>query len=184
MFQTVISQLLSQINLANLGSGTAQISQVLHNPQGLFVMLAVVVVILYGLSIGKTKALVSLLSVFVAYLLTVLFPFLDWLTNHVNLPASLPTMVVVFAGLYVATFFLLSSSMIGGRLTLGEISLTKVVLISIVQLGLISSIVITLAPVEFARATFGPAYPYLAGSRTLWIWAAASVAIMPFMRQD
>ncbi len=173
-------------NLLGRVTGTAaglNLSGILQNPNGLFAMLIFVVLVLYGLSAGKTKALVSLLSVYAAYVLTTLFPFMDRVSSLVTLPEDAPiSELLVFFVFYLATFLLLSHSMLRHRLTLGEISVAKVVLISIVQLGLLSSIAISLLPQEFAADSFGILYPYLAGKLALWLWALASLVMLPFMR--
>jgi hypothetical protein len=173
-------------NLLGRFTGAAagiDMSGVLQKPNGLFAILAFVVLVLYGLSAGKTKALVSLLSVYAAYALTVLFPFMDRVSSQIPLPENAPILgLLVFLVFYLVTFLLLSHSMIRHRLTLGEISMAKVVLISVVQLGLLSSISISLLPDEFAARSFGFAYPYLAGKLALWLWAVASLIILPFMR--
>lgn len=173
-------------NLLGRFTGAAagvDMSGILQNPNGLFAMLAFVVLVLYGLSAGKTKALVSLLSVYAAYVLTVLFPFMDRVSGLVILPENAPIQeLLVFFVFYLATFLLLSHSMLRHRLTLGEISIVKVVLISIVQLGLLSSIAISLLPDDFAVRSFGFTYPYLAGKLALWLWALASLVMLPFMR--
>lgn len=174
-----VTNLLGSINVGSI----AGLGSLLRNPNGLFAVLGLVIFLLYGLSVGKSKALVSLLAIYVAYLLTVLFPFLPWLQAQIILPQEAPVLnALVFAIFYIVTFMLLSHSMMRHRLTLGEISLAKVVIISIVQLGLLSSITISLVPAEFGAKAFGLAYPYLAGQRMLWIWAVASLIILPFMR--
>jgi hypothetical protein len=153
-----------------------------HEPRGLFVLLALIVCILYGISVGKTKALVSLLSIYVAYVLTVLFPFLDhvlrWIPGNIQDSGK----ALLFLALYITAFLLLSHAMARGRLTLGEISLVKVVIISIVQLGLIASMTLSLLPEEFATREFGPFKLLVAGAYALWGWAAGSLIILPFMR--
>jgi hypothetical protein len=176
-----LHNILARIDIGRFGA----FSKVLSDPRGLFVLLVTIVVILYGLSVGKTKAMVSLLSVYVAYILTVMFPFLPWLQEQVIMPEGAPVlMVLLFFVLYLTTFLILSHSIVKGRLTLGEISIWKVVLISVVQLGLLGCVTASLLPADFAAKTFGPAYQYLAGQRALWAWAVASLLIMPFMKSS
>ncbi len=162
--------------------GTAVLSEALRDPKGLFAMLAVVMLVLYGLSVGRTRALVSLLSIYVAYMLAVLFPYLPWIAE--KLPEQYRSLgaVGLFIVLYALTFIILSQSMLRGRLTLGEISLWQVLVISVVQIGLLASICLSLISVERGEQLIGPMYPWLGGSRTLWAWAVASLLIMPFMR--
>ncbi len=153
----------------------------LREPRGLFAVGAVVVLVFYGLSVGRTKALVSLLSIYVAYVLTVLFPFRTWLESSVPEAATDGLSLGMFLLLYALVFLALSRSM-RTRLTLGEISLVQVLLISAVQIGLLASIGVSLLPPELGQELFGPAQPYVSGPRALWAWAAASLAILPLLR--
>ena len=66
--------------------------------------------------------------------------------NWQNLFAQIVVFLAVF---YILTFLLLVNSMMRHRLTLGEISIFKVVLISVVQLGLLASIALSLLPEDF-----------------------------------
>lgn len=160
----------------------ALIGDFARQPLNLLGLLVLVLVVLYGLSVGKSRALISLLAIYVAYMLTVLFPYGEQLRER--LPEALRPYgaVVLFLVLYLVVFLLITRAIRRGRLALGKISLLQVVLISIVQLGLLASICIALVAVEDARRFVGPLYPYLGGQRTLWFWAAASLAIMPLMR--
>lgn len=164
-------------------SGTAAFTDALRDPAGLFVLLAVVALVLYGLSVGRTKALVSLLAIYVAYMLTVLFPFLPQVIEQ--LPESMRPMAVavLFLLFYALTFLLLSHSLMKHRLSLGEISVWQVVLISIVQIGLLISVCISLVPRETGEQLIGPLYRWFGGQRALWAWAVASLFIMPLMKR-
>ena len=158
------------------------VGEALREPRGLFAAMVLVVLVLYGLSVGRTKALVSLLSIYVAYSLTVLFPFLDTLSGRLNDQVRPVAAVLLFLATYLVVFLLLSHSTMRTRMTLGEISFVQVLLISVVQIGLLSSISASLVPPTLAEHTFGSFLPYLAGQRVLWAWAAAAVVILPFLR--
>ncbi|HTP57094.1 MAG TPA: hypothetical protein VMJ72_02360 [Candidatus Paceibacterota bacterium] len=157
------------------------VGDALREPRGLFVAMVLVVLVLYGLSVGRTKALVSLLSIYVAYSLTVLFPFLDVLSGRLTDQLRPVAAVLLFLATYLVVFLLLSHSAMRTRMTLGEISFLQVLLISVVQIGLLASISVSLVPPTLAEHTFGSLVPYLAGQRVLWAWAAAAVVLMPLM---
>jgi hypothetical protein len=148
----------------------------------LFALLAAVVLVLYGMSVGRTRALVSLLSIYAAYVLTVLFPFLakasTWLPERVQ-PYAL---VIVFLVSYALVFVILSSSVRRGRLTLGEMGLWQVLVISVVQVGLLAVICVSLVPAETSQGLLGALYRWMSGPYALWGWAAVSLAILPFLR--
>ncbi len=158
------------------------VGDTLRSPRGLFGALALVILVLYGLSVGRTKALISLLSIFVAYTLTVLFPFLDLVSGRLNDQIRPAAGVLLFLGLYILVFLLLTHSAMQARMTLGEISFWQVLVISVVQIGLLASIATSLIPPALAERSFGSLVPYLAGQRVLWGWAGAAVLILPFMR--
>lgn len=162
--------------------GTGALTDALRAPKGLFAMLTVVVLVLYGLSVGRTRALVSLLSIYVAYMISALFPYLDAVQEKLPEQYRPLAAVMLFIVFYALTFSILSQSMLKGRLTLGEISLWQVVVISVVQIGLLGVISISLLPEDTGRQLIGPLYPWFGGQRTLWAWAVASLLIMPFMR--
>lgn len=173
-----LTNLLDVSRLSSFSMG----ADVLKEPRSLFILLGLVVLVLYGVSVGRTKALVSLLSIYVAYVLTVLFPFLDQAMGVVPEQVRVGGMAVLFLALYVVTFLLLSHAMARGRMTLGEISVIKVVIISVVQLGLLSSMTFSLLPKELAMRGFGALMPLVSGEYALWGWAAGSLAILPFMK--
>ena len=157
-------------------------SDLLRQPRGLFAIGAVAVLIIYGISVGRTKALMSLLSIYVAYMLVVLFPFMDALEAQVPERSRDALSLVLFVLLYIGVFAALSRSMARGRLTLGEISIVQVILISVVQIGLLAAIGVSLLPAEMGARLFGPAHMFLAGPRALWGWAAASLLILPLLK--
>jgi hypothetical protein len=173
-----MDRLLGLINVAGLSSAP----DALRNPKGLLALLGVVLVVLYGLSVGRTKAMVSLLAIYVAYMLTVLFPFLSRVQAFVPGPFQVLTAIGVFVVLYVATFLLLSHSVMRFRLSMGEISIPQVVVISVVQIGLLTCIALSLLPPDAGIRIVGRLWPFVGTDIALWGWAAASLAILPFMK--
>lgn len=162
----------------NLSAALASITDV----RGLFALLLGIIIFLYGISIGKTRAIVSLLSIYVAYALTVLFPFRAAVEQVVE-PESRPLIPAgVFIVAYLFVFGALNLSILRRRLTLGEISISKVLIISLIQIGLMASIIASLLPAEVTDR-FGMLKPYLTGGPVLFGWTVFAVLILPFMRE-
>jgi hypothetical protein len=153
----------------------------LTDVRGLFAILAGIVVFLYGISVGKTRAI--MLSIYVAYALTMLFPSAGWVEQFI--PESERPLVLagLFVFLYLAVFGVLNLSVLKRRLTMGELSIMKVVLISIVQIMLLASVTVSLLPSELVNETLGVVQPYLGGKGALFAWAVFAVLILPFMRE-
>jgi hypothetical protein len=162
----------------NLTAALASITDV----RGLFALLVGIVVFLYGISIGKTRAILSLLSIYVAYALTVLYPFRVW-TEQFMAPESRPLVpTAVFIVSYLFVFGILNLSVLRRRLSLGEISIPRVLVISTIQIGLLASMITSLLPSEVTER-FGQWRPYITGGPILFIWTVGAVLILPFMRE-
>ncbi len=158
------------------------IADPLRSPQYLLGMCVVVLLVLYGLSVGRTRALISLLAIYVAYVLTILFPFMSVLESRLPSEMRLYALPALFLGLYIICFSILSSSLLRARLPAGEISLVKVSVISVIQLGLLAAMCVSLVSPEVASRMLGPLYRWLGGQQSMWIWTVVSILIMPFMR--
>jgi hypothetical protein len=155
----------------------------LRNPNILFSAMALVVLVIYGLSVGKTKALVSLLAIYVAYMLTALFPFIDLVQKNLPEQLSLAAPALLFITMYLGVFLLLNHSLRRTRLTLGELSVSHVLLISVVQVGLLAAIGASLLPPDQINIWLGSLAPYFSNPLALFAWAAGSLLVLPLMKR-
>lgn len=151
--------------------------------RGLFAILAGMIVFLYGISVGKTRAIISLLSIYVAYALTTLFPSAGWVAQFIPEPQRSLVHAGIFVILYLVVFGLLNLSVLKRRLTLGEMSIPKVLLITIVQIALLATVTVSLLPHDLVNETLGAVQPYLTGRGALFGWFIFAVLILPFMRE-
>jgi hypothetical protein len=154
----------------------------LREPRGLFALGAVALLIVYGLSVGKTRALLSLLAIYVAYTLALLFPFKSIFVSRIPEAWQMYATAGLFVALYVIVFFILSHTLRKSRVAMGEISVVAVVLISVVQLGLLAALLASLVPADEAERAAGGLRRFLTGRYALWAWAAGSLLILPFVR--
>src|SRR6266498_4349053 len=152
----------------------------LTGPQQLFAMLGALFVFLYGMSVGKTRALISLLAIYVAFELTNLFPYLNQLIKIIPWqiePYMLQT--ILFLTLYLLIFIILNKSSLQNRLSSGEISFWQVLLISVLQIGLLAATVASFAPAKVTREMLRQFYPFFATQTALFLWSVGSLAILP-----
>jgi hypothetical protein len=160
---------------ANLSLGTSSI----------FVLLILVCVLLFALSLGRTRMLVSLLSIYVAFVLQATFPFFRWLSeNMVSLTDDMSTLRVgVLLLAYIASFILMSRSVLGSRFNLSEASFFSVIIIGLIQVGFLISIILNLAPAyqQYLPAVF---LSYIANQKALFCWALAPLILLIFQRGD
>ena len=118
-------------------------------PSGLFAILGLIFLLLYGLSLGRTRALISLLGIYIAYAIMSVFPYLDRLHDLIKVsPELYITRVGLFLFVYVIVFAVFNNSLVKSRLTIKEASFFSVSIISIMQLGLLVTIITNIVPVS------------------------------------
>ncbi len=151
----------------------------------IFGLLALVCVLLFALSLGRARTLVSLLAVYVAFVLQAVFPYFGWLQQHAT--AITDDLVLLRIGVlllsYILSFILLNRSVLSGRFDMGDSSFFSVLLLGVLQFGLIASILLNLAPMY---ADYIPAslVPYIANQKALFYWALAPLVLLVFQKRD
>lgn len=169
------SKSLSSLSVPQLSSGE------------LFGILMVVGILLLALTLGRTRTLISLLSVYVAFALQTIFPFFGWLLKNQSFTNDLPTLrVFVFLILYAIVFGLMNRSILKTRFNLGEASFFDVVLMGIVQLGFLISIILNLAPGFYGIANKIPAGlgVYFSNQAALFYWAVVPIILLLFQKKN
>ena len=155
------------------------------SPGVLFGILVVVGVLLLALTLGRTRTLISTLSIYVAFTLQTIFPFFGWLLKHISFTNDLPTLrILVFFVLYSVVFGLLNRSVLKTRFHLGESSFFSVVLMGITQLGFIISIILNLAPrfYEISKKIPADFLPYFGNQSALFYWSLVPIIILLFQK--
>ena len=151
----------------------------------LFGFLIVIFLLLYGLSLGRTRAIISLLGIYIAYALQALFPYFSELHNTLRLaPDMYMTRIALFFAFYFVIFAILNRSLVRHRLTMKEFSVFWVSLISLLQLGILLSIILNFVPID--KLTIFPEnlLGYFAEQRALFFWLTAPVLILLMMRRE
>ena len=178
-----VTEKASQITVPGLGAlSTPSLSS-----GELFGILVVVGVLLMALTLGRTRTLISVLAIYVAFALQTIFPFFGWLLKHQSFTNDLPTLrIFIFFILYAIVFGLLNRSILKTRFNLGESSFVSVVLMGLVQLGFIVSIVLNLAPSFYDISTRVPAdfLPYIGNQLALFIWALIPCGLLIFQKRS
>lgn len=154
-------------------------------PEMLFGLLAVIFLLLYGLSLGRTRALISLLAIYIAYVLQAIFPYFSELHNTMRLPVEMyVTRIAIFFIFYIVIFAILNRSLAKHRLTMKEFSIFWVSLISLLQLGILVAIVLNFIPVD--KLSLFPEYllGYFAEQRALFFWLTAPIVILITMKRE
>lgn len=166
------------INIADMG--------ILNfGPGILFFFLGVVFVLVWGLSLGRTRSLVSLLAIYIAFVLETTFPYINHVAGVLNIKTESGLIKIgLFFVIYLVVFGVLNKSLVKVRLSMRESSVFLVGLISMLQLGLIISIIANTLPSEMLLNI--PAHIDLAfaSSQALFIWFLFPMISILFIRKD
>ena len=154
-------------------------------PTTLFAGLVLVFMILYGLSLGKTKALISLLGIYVALAFDATFPYLAQLHDLVGLTEEIyTTRIIVFMLVYLVTFAILNNSFARARFTMKESSIISVGVISLAQIGLLVAIITNIIPDEIIEKMPEYLSAYFSTKEALFFWIVAPIILLIFLRKS
>lgn len=153
-------------------------------PATLFVGLVLVFLIMYGLSLGRTKALVSLLGIYVALAFDAAFPYLEQLHNLFPVAGEIyTTRLIVFLLIYLVVFIILNNSFAKGRLTLKESSIISVAVISLAQIGLLIAVVTNIIPDDIVDNLPEYLSAYFSTKEALFYWIILPIIVLIFIRR-
>ncbi|MDO8483276.1 MAG: hypothetical protein Q7S86_05690, partial [bacterium] len=143
--------------------------------------------LLYGLSLGRTRALISLLGIYIAYAITSVFPYLDRLHDLIKVsPELYVTRVGLFLFFYVLSFAVLNGSVVKNRLTLKDASFLSISIISIMQLGLLITIITNIVPVSALKipGNLSGLTEYFSTNEALFYSFLAPILVVSFMKGE
>ena len=178
----LMGKIQSYLGAISLNSVTGLLGD-FSGPQILFAGVILVFLLLYGISLGRTRALISLLGIYIAFVFDTTFVYLRNVNNLIRFsPAIYITRIVLFLAVYFIVFFILNRSIVKSRLTLKEVSFISVFVISVLQLGLLISIITNMLPAEVLSIFPSFFSNYFATKTALFYWGILPVVILLFMR--
>ena len=173
------------LKVFDIGFWAKQIPSLNLGPEVLFVILGAVFILVWGLGLGRTRALVSLLAIYIAFVLETNFPYFSQFNRALNLKYDMEYVKIgLFFSAYIVTFAILNKSLVKARLTMKETSVIVIGLISLLQLGLLISIILNNLPVSVVAKA--PVYlsPIFLGQQALFIWFFVPILYVLFIKRD
>ncbi len=174
---------INQVSAAMNLNSYANIFSSVSKPEFLFSGVLLVFLLLYGISLGRTRALISLLGIYIAYVFNETFIYFSQLYSWIPIKNVNIVRTGIFIIMYAIIFFVLNRSLAKTRLTLREASLVSVFLISILQLGLLLSITANLLKGDIATHLPVIFLTYFGTKAALFYWSVAPLAALLFMRK-
>lgn len=137
----------------------------------------IVVIFLIGLSLGKTRMLLALLSVYIAAFLEPHFIYFQNLRQSFKGQPEYLLHLAIFMFFYLLAFFVMNRSLLKTRLTLSESSFVAVVLMSVIEIGFLLSRVIIYLPAKSIPVSSGIIEFFGTKNAQFW-WALAPLAVL------
>ena len=162
-----------------------QAPHISFGPEVLFIILGAIFILLWGLSLGRTRALVSLLSIYIAYVLMISFPYLSYVNRALNLKYDIEYVKVgLFFAVYIVVFGIFNKSLVKVRLSMKETSTVTVGIISLLQLCLLVSIVVNITQSIFLDRIPDYLAPFFLGQQALFTWFVLPILVILFIKKD
>lgn len=153
----------------------------------LFILIFFVAVALfYGLSLGRDRILVILVSIYMALAVIANAPFLEKFTTSITINEAFAFRVSAFVGIFLVTFFLLSRS--GLMKTLGAAgrsgSWWQVILFSFLHVGLLISVTLSFLPDEVAARLAPITKTIFVSEGGRFVWIVAPILLLALVREE
>lgn len=173
-------------NLNNLSDNNfANILSIYLNPTPYFLVLVFLflIIFIYGMNAGRGRLILILLSLYVAVVLTTLFPYRSQLLE--NIKTTEPYLIEL--GLFLAAFFIILFLLLRSPLRLVAVKskghLFQVLLLSIFILGFFVSHLTVSLPAEYSDKLNHPVFAYFRSETAQFWWALLGVVFLAVMRK-
>lgn len=129
--------------------------------------------VIYGMAVGRDRAVLILLSTYIALAVVTNAPIVSFLNRTFNTYGSPTIQLVWFLGLFASIFFLLWKSHVLRGMAKSRGSWWEAVLFSLLQVGLAASVALFLLPTEMTDPIQGVLRDLFLdiGARSFWLIA-------------
>jgi len=131
----------------------------------------VFILFVLGITLGKSKLVIGIVSIYISSFLERLFPYRSELAGAFGQAEDYWIRIGLFVFFYLIVFLLLNKSMARSRLTLKEISFFAIIPLSILQAGFIISIILTLLPSSVIDSLSPYIIQYFGTPKAQFAWA-------------
>lgn len=151
----------------------------------LIILFLLVASFVYGFILGRERIMLILVSIYICIAITETTPFLynmipqDYSANNIFI-----FKIGVFLGLFVLLFFLLSGSRVLRTFSRSNSpgGWWQVIVFSILQVGLLMSVMISFVPEEFYNQLSSFTREWLSGESVQFFWLIAPIVAMALLR--
>lgn len=143
----------------------------------LIVFFFVFVILIVALSLGRSRMLLAILSLYVAAFLEPHFIYFDRLREAMKSVPAYGLHLGLFLLIYLIAFGIINRSMLKHRMTLAESSVFTLIFIAIAEAGFLAAIVISYLPDELLKGIPGRLLAYFGTKNALFWWALLPILL-------
>lgn len=151
----------------------------------LFIILFfVVAALLYGMSLGRDRIIVILVSIYMALAVVNTAPYINDVTGEVGVDQFFVVKITAFVGVFVVLFFLLSRSALLATVANSDSkgSWWQVIIFSILHVGLLISITLSFLPESSAEHLAPLTRTLFVHETARFLWIIAPIALMILLK--
>lgn len=147
------------------------------------VLFFIIAAFLYGLSLGRDRVIVLLVSIYMALAIVHTAPYLDSVTAEISLNNASIYKVTIFLGVFIILFFLMSrSALVNTIASDAHGRWWHSILFSFFHIGLLLSITLDYLPEDVLSNISGEMRNFLISDPAKFFWLVAPVIVMVLMR--
>lgn len=146
----------------------------------LVIFFFIFVIIIVALSLGRTRMLIALVSIYIAAFIELRFVWLDKL-KEIEFFKGKPDFwlhLILFFVIYFVVFSILNHSILKHRFSLSETSALSILMIAFFEIGFLVSIILNYFPPELLERVPSRFAPYFATKTALFGWAVLAVLFL------
>lgn len=143
-----------------------------------------IVTVLYGLSLGRGRIIVILVSIYMTIAVVATAPFLKTFTPTIAMNNIFAFRVMTFACIFLLIFFLVSRSGFMRSLGSSHGSLWQVILFSFLHVGLLIATTLSFLPPDVAGRLAPITRTIFLSETAHFIWVVAPIFVMALVGED
>ncbi len=150
------------------------------------ILFFVIASLLYGISLGRDRIIVIMVSIYMALAIVNYIPFISEFTAQISVNDAFALRVSVFLGIFILLFFFLSHSAL--LRTLGHAAaqgpLWQVMIFSFLHVGLLISVTLSFFPANLSNVLSPVTQGFFTSSFARAVWVSLPVLVMVMLGRN
>src|SRR3989344_1636505 len=128
-----------------------------------------------GMALGRSKIMISIVSLYIAYFLENTFPYQKEFSSYFSNYDPYLTRIALFLIFYILILLFLNKSVLRSRFSVMETPFFTILFISLIKAGLMVSILSTYIPVDVVKSYSSLLFDYFGTPNARFLWAILPV---------